>query len=181
MINIILKYKIMNNFFQKAMFLLLAFLTGLTHAQVNQKLNSSSGREHLLMDFDWRFAFGHPFDANKDFMNGTAYFSYLTKAGNGDGAASKDFDDRVWRLVNLPHDWAVELPFDSKAGYSHGYKTVGRNYPETSVGWYRKTITIPESDLGKHITIEFDGEIKGKKVKIRKPYFKNTEKYFDEL
>src|SRR4030065_2835650 len=35
--------------------------------------------EHYLMDFGWRFALGHPFDAQKDFDHGTAYFSYFAK------------------------------------------------------------------------------------------------------
>ena len=55
-------------------------------------------REHLLMDFGWRFAFGHPYDPAKDFNNGTGYFSYFAKAGYGDGAAAKDFDD-MHRLI----------------------------------------------------------------------------------
>lgn len=45
-------------------------------------------RERLPMDHDWRFAFGHPYDAKEDFGTGTAYFSYLAKAGSGDGAAA---------------------------------------------------------------------------------------------
>jgi beta-galactosidase len=117
----------------------------------------TSVRERLLMDFGWRFALGHATDAKKDFNHATGYFSYFAKAGYGDGPASKDFDDRPWRTLNLPHDWAVELPFDSLASYSHGYKAIGRNYPATSIGWYRKTFTIPESDLGKRISIQFDG------------------------
>ncbi|MGC4102811.1 beta-galactosidase GalA [Ferruginibacter sp.] len=118
---------------------------------------SQTAREHLLMDFNWRFAFGHPYDAKKDFDNGTGYFSYFAKAAYGDGAAAKDFDDRSWRKLNLPHDWAVELPFDKTASLSHGFKTVGRNFPNTSVGWYRKTFTIPKTDEGKKISIAFDG------------------------
>jgi len=114
-------------------------------------------REKVSIDFDWRFAFGHPYDTNKDFTNGTGYFSYFAKAGYGDGAASKNFDDRAWRNLDLPHDWAVELPFDSKGTHSHGYKAIGRNFPENSIGWYRKTFIIPESDLGKRISIDFDG------------------------
>src|SRR5207245_11013618 len=70
-------------------------------------------REKLLMDFGWRFAFGHPFDAKKDFNNGTGYFSYFAKAGYGDGAAAANFDDRAWRKVDLPHDWAVEQPLSA--------------------------------------------------------------------
>ena len=118
---------------------------------------AQSSREHLLMDSGWRFALGHAYDASKDFNNGTGYFSYFAKAGYGDGAASKDFDDRAWRKIDLPHDWCTELPFDSRGGHSHGYKAIGRDFPESSVGWYRKSFFIPESDLGKRISIEFDG------------------------
>src|SRR5690554_6224031 len=70
-------------------------------------------RERLLMDYGWRFALGHTYDTEKDFDHATSYFSYFVKAGYGDGAAAKDFDDRSWRKINLPHDWCVELPFDS--------------------------------------------------------------------
>lgn len=114
-------------------------------------------RERLLMDSGWRFAFGHPFDPDKDFAHGTAFFSYFAKAGTGDGPASPKFDDRSWRQLDLPHDWAVELPFDEKGSYSHGYKAMGRKIPEKSVGWYRKTFTIPASDKGRRISIDFDG------------------------
>lgn len=114
-------------------------------------------REHLLMDFGWKFSFGHPYDTKKDFNNGTGYFSYLTKAGYGDGAAAKDFDDRSWRKLNLPHDWAVEQPFSEKGSFSHGFKAIGRNFPDASVGWYRKTFSIPKSDEGRRISIAFDG------------------------
>ena len=121
-------------------------------------------REHLLMDFGWRFALGHATDAKKDFNHSTGYFSYFAKSGYGDGPAAKDFDDRMWRKLNLPHDWAVELPFDSLASYSHGYKTIGRNYPATTIGWYRKTFSIPQSDLGKRICIQFDGVFRDSRV-----------------
>ncbi len=118
---------------------------------------AQSNREHLLMDFDWRFAFGHPFDTKKDFNTGTGYFSYLTKAAYGDGAAAANFDDRSWRKLNLPHDWAVEQPFNRLASFSHGFKAIGRNFPDASVGWYRKTFTIDKKDAGQQISIAFDG------------------------
>ncbi|MBL7744975.1 MAG: DUF4982 domain-containing protein [Chitinophagaceae bacterium] len=116
-----------------------------------------SQREHLLFDQGWRFALGHAFDTKKDFHNGTGYFSYFAKASYGDGAAASDFDDRTWRKLDLPHDWAVEQPFDSKASLSHGFKAIGRNFPEASVGWYRKKFFIPKTDEGKRISISFDG------------------------
>jgi len=123
----------------------------------SQTKNITPVREHLLMDFDWRFAFGHLYDTKKDFNNGTGYFSYFAKASYGDGAAAANFDDRSWRKLNLPHDWAVEQPFDKDASFSHGFKAIGRNFPNTSVGWYRKRFTIPKSDAGKNISIAFDG------------------------
>jgi beta-galactosidase len=122
-----------------------------------QTQGQSSPREKLLMDFGWRFALGHACDTQKDFDNGSGYFSYFAKTGYGDGAASKDFDDRGWRKLHIPHDWCVELLFDARGGHSHGYKAIGRDFPENSVGWYRKKFSIPGSDLGKRISIEFDG------------------------
>lgn len=129
----------------------------LCFANVFAQNKTAAPRERLLMDADWRFAFGHPFDTKKDFNTGTGYFSYLAKAAYGDGAAAADFDDRHWRKLDLPHDWAVELPFDSTASKSHGYKAIGRNFPETSVGWYRKKFFVEKSDEGKRISIAFDG------------------------
>lgn len=129
----------------------------LCFANVFAQNKTAAPRERLLMDADWRFAFGHPYDTKKDFNTGTGYFSYLAKAAYGDGAAAADFDDRHWRKLDLPHDWAVELPFDSTASKSHGYKAIGRNFPETSVGWYRKKFFVEKSDEGKRISIAFDG------------------------
>jgi hypothetical protein len=78
------------------------------------------GRVRTSLDRGFRFALGHAFDTDRDFGHGTSYFSYLAKAGYGDGPADPSFDDRAFRDVDLPHDWAVELPFDAKGGHSHG-------------------------------------------------------------
>ncbi len=110
-----------------------------------------SPRERLLMNYNWKFAFGKPYDV------GNSYFTYLAKAGYGDGAAHPDFDDRTWRNINLPHDWAVEAEFSSRGSHSHGYKAVGPGFPGSSIGWYRKSFFIPTNDNGKRIFIEFDG------------------------
>jgi beta-galactosidase len=109
------------------------------------------------MDAGWRFALGHASDPRLDYDHGTAFFSYFAKAGYGDGPAAPGFDDRTWRVLDLPHDWAVELPFDEKASYSHGYKALGRDFPGTSVGWYRKSFKIPASDKGRRVSLQFDG------------------------
>jgi len=138
---------------------LLLFAVVVTGFSQNENIitTKASAREQLLMDFGWRFALGHASDYAKDFTNGTSYFSYFAKTGYGDGAAAPQFEDRTWREVDLPHDWAVELPFSASASHSHGYKTIGWQYPETSVGWYRKKFDVPASDLGRKISIQFDG------------------------
>ena len=118
---------------------------------------TSAVRERILLNDNWRFALGNAIDPSKDFNHGTGYFSYLAKTGFGDGPASPAFDDRAWRVLNVPHDWAVEMPFDATASKSHGYKTVGPNFPQNSIGWYRRELSIPASDLGRRIRIEFDG------------------------
>jgi beta-galactosidase len=119
-------------------------------------------REQLLFDFGWKFTFGNGADPAKDLGFGSGQGDF---AKTGEFAFAKaGFDDSKWRTLNLPHDWAVELPFvrdDSGDGdrplRSHGYKPLGRRYPETSVGWYRREFLIPESDFGRRIWVEFDG------------------------
>jgi beta-galactosidase len=121
-----------------------------------EALAAVAPREQLLFDFGWKFQFGHGTDPARDlgFGNGQGDFA---KTGDFDFAKAK-FDDSKWRALNLPHDWAVELPFvHDEVQQSHGYKPLGRRYPETSVGWYRREFEIPASDLGRRITVEFDG------------------------
>src|SRR6185437_2930222 len=47
---------------------------------------------------------------------------------------------------------------------SHGYKPLGRNYPETSIGWYRRGFDIPARDFGRRIVLEFDGALQSAQV-----------------
>ncbi|SHL80928.1 beta-galactosidase GalA [Flavobacterium saccharophilum] len=135
---------------------------------------NKSDRDLTLIDKDWRFSFGHLYDTQKDFGHAEGYFSYLTKTGFGDGPAASGFDDRAWRKLDLPHDWAVEQSFSEKASYSHGFKTAGKGFPEKSIGWYRKKISIPESDKGRIISLKFDGVFRNSKVFFN-GYFLGTE------
>ncbi len=116
-------------------------------------------REALRLDEGWHFALGHASDPKKNFGSGTEYFNYLTKANSihNLGPYVMKFDDSAWEDVRVPHDWVNTLPFAPGASHSHGYKTIGWKYPETSVGWYRKIISVPTSDLGKTLRLRFDG------------------------
>jgi beta-galactosidase len=115
---------------------------------------NSAPRERRLLDFGWKFHLGNEW--------GFAYG--LDKAGTGSGPASKSYSDASWRTVNLPHDWAVELPFDPGANDSHGFKPVGPGFARNNVAWYRRTFDLPESDAGKRIWLEFDGVFRDAEV-----------------
>ena len=113
-------------------------------------LNAQSMRETIRLNEGWKFAFGNAADPKKDFGCGTEYFNYLTKANSihNEGPYVMKFDDSHWQEVNVPHDWVTTLPYAREASHSHGYKTIGWRYPETSVGWYRKVIHIPSRRFG---------------------------------
>ena len=120
--------------------------------------DSATGRERLLLDFGWRFHFGHADDPARDFGFGGGRTGNFQKTGNFLPAAGIAFDDSAWRALDLPHDWAIELDFkNDPALSSKGFYPLGRAYPETSVGWYRRVFELPATDAGKRISLEFDG------------------------
>jgi beta-galactosidase len=113
-------------------------------------------REQLLFDDGWKFQFGNGTDPAKDLGFGNTQEDF-SKTDNFK-FARVGYDDSKWRSLNLPHDWAVELPFAwDDTLMPHGFKPLGRRYPETSVGWYRREFDIPASDTGRRIAVEFEG------------------------
>ena len=74
------------------------------------------------------------------------------------GASEMDFDDTMWRNITLPHDWAIEGPFDSS------YNARSGGLPFHGIGWYRKQFDMPEAAKGKHVTLHFDGAMNNAKV-----------------
>jgi len=129
--------------------ILLLFAACLSHAQ----------RKRINFDDNWKFAFGNANDPLKDFKFSIANIFSKTGAAVGTPIETK-FNDSNWRTLNLPHDWAVELPFEYSADFdvqSHGYKPVGGAYPETSIGWYRKKFMVPVTDSGQRLQLQFDG------------------------
>ena len=131
-------------------------LSGYPGAISAEALAAVAPREQLLFDFGWKFQFGNGIDPAKDLGFGYGQGDFA-KTGDFDFSKAK-FDDSKWRTLNLPHDWAVELPFVNDGEQaSHGFKPLGRRYPESSVGWYRREFEIPAGDTGRRIAVEFDG------------------------
>ena len=126
---------------------------------------AQSVRERKLLDFGWKFHLGNAADINQDFGFGNGWG--LAKAGGAEGPASPDFDDVSWRTLNIPHDWVVEQPFvygENSLHIQHGSKPVGREYPATTIGWYRRKFDVPQEDQGKRLMVEFDGVFRDSQV-----------------
>jgi beta-galactosidase len=118
-------------------------LTGdapLLHAKEMEAM-PKAGRERIRLDQGWRFSLGNAADVSKDFGYGAmARERPFSKQGQFSKVTSEEFDDTSWRLVDLPHDWAVELPFDStKPLPEQCGRPMGPEFPDTSIGWYRKS------------------------------------------
>ena len=126
---------------------------------------ASAQRSVSSLNLDWAFHLGDAASMQGDFTHGTEYFTYRAKAvGQNKGPASVEFDDKDWTRVNLPHDWVVDLPYHGKASHSHGYKQVGWQYPQNSIGWYRRHFTVDKEDEGKAVSIRFDGIFRNAQV-----------------
>ena len=147
----------------------LAIATGLS-------LVVSAQRQQLNFDNDWKFHFGHAANAEKDFNYSIA--NIFSKSGAAlKTAIDPKFDDGKWRKLNLPHDWAVELPFvnvDNFDVMAHGYKPVGGLFPETSIGWYRKHFTVARSDSGQRFQLQFDGIFRDANIWLNGFYLGNN-------
>jgi beta-galactosidase len=136
----------------------------------------SAQRQQINFDKDWKFQFGHAANPEKDFNYSIA--TIFSKSGGAAGTAiDPRFKDSAWRSLDIPHDWAVELPFVYKNNFdvmSHGYKPVGGLFPETSIGWYRKHFTVARSDSGQRFQLQFDGIFRDANIWINGFYLGNN-------
>ena len=115
---------------------------------------TASARDRQNFDEEWRFALG---DSTQ--MSATTY------------------DDSSWRLLDLPHDWAIEGDFsDSNPSGASGGALPG------GVGWYRKALHV-DVRPGMRYFIDFDGVymnstvyLNGKKIGFR-PYGYSSFRY----
>ncbi len=89
---------------------------------------------------------------------------WLFSKGSFEEGATFGFNDSNWRKLTLPHDWAIEGPFDS----IYNARTGG--LPVHGEGWYRKHFTIAKENINKHISIEFDGAMNEAKVWLNGHY-----------
>ena len=129
---------------------------------------ASAPRDRAGFNEGWRFHRGDPADlkpgeldyatikdsllaTGNDFTRTNVVAAPTGNPGAGLSFVKPDFDDSSWRLLDLPHDWAIEGPFDIAASGNTG------KLPFWGQGWYRKQFGIPSSDKGRRIFLEIDG------------------------
>ena len=83
--------------------------------------------------------------------------------GDAADAYYMGFDDRGWRQVTVPHDWAVEHPFDPCWASGTGYLPGG-------VGWYRGHFCLDPEDAARRVRVTFEGVYKRARVWINSNY-----------
>lgn len=139
-------------------------------------INISAQRQQLNFDKGWKFHYGHAASPEKDFNY--SIVNIFSKSGAAANTAiDPKFNDSKWRTLDIPHDWAVELPFVYKDNFdvmSHGYKPVGALFPETSIGWYRKHFAVAKSDSGQRFQLQFDGIFRDANIWLNGFYLGNN-------
>lgn len=119
--------------------LLISLFLGVAFMVMTSVDISASGRK-FTMDEGWKF--------------------YRGCAAN---AEQPSFDDAGWRVLDLPHDWSVEPLSVQREGITVGaFSRMSIGGPDTGQtvggeGWYRKEFTVQPQDIGKLLTLYFEG------------------------
>ena len=130
--------------------------------------NTSMVRERININRDWRYQIDDPDGvgaalhysrlkpyllpcANDFIIFGKRYQRPEGNPGENIAYVKSDFDDSEWRHLNLPHDWAIEGPFNIDYIGSTG------KLPYWGIRWYRKTLELSQDDAGKQIYLDIDG------------------------
>ena len=131
-------------------------------------------------------------------LNGTWKFKYVPGTSSGPGSSefyAKDYDDSSWGNIRVPLSWEMAnygKPVYTNTGYpfenTPPSATVGyTNYGVTdhnATGFYRRTITIPETWKDKRVFVHFDGVYSAAVVWVNGKYIgysqdSNTDAEFD--
>ena len=131
-------------------------------------------------------------------LNGTWKFKYVAGTSSGPGSSdfyAKDLNDNSWDTIRVPLSW--EMANYGKPVYTNVGYPFQDNAPNANVGWtqygvtdhnatgfYRRTITIPETWKDKRVFVHFDGVYSAAVVWVNGKYVgysqdSNTDAEFD--
>ena len=131
-------------------------------------------------------------------LNGTWKFKYVAGTSSGPGSSefqAKDYNDSGWDTIRVPLSWEmanygkpvytnVGYPFQDKAPNANvGWEEYGVT-DHNATGFYRRTITIPETWKDKRVFVHFDGVYSATVVWVNGKYVgysqdSNTDAEFD--
>ena len=131
-------------------------------------------------------------------LNGTWKFKYVAGTSSGPGSSefyAKDENDSGWDTIRVPLSWEmanygkpvytnVGYPFQDKAPNANvGWEEYGVT-DHNATGFYRRTITIPETWKDKRVFVHFDGVYSAAVVWVNGKYVgysqsSNTDAEFD--
>ncbi len=131
-------------------------------------------------------------------LNGTWKFKYVPGTSSGPGSSdfyAKDLNDNSWDTIRVPLSWEmanygkpvytnVGYPFQDKAPNANvGWEKYGVT-DHNATGFYRRTITIPETWKDKRVFVHFDGVYSAAVVWVNGKYVgysqdSNTDAEFD--
>ena len=131
-------------------------------------------------------------------LNGTWKFKYVAGTSSGPGSSefyAKDLNDNSWDTIRVPLSWEmanygkpvytnVGYPFQDKAPNANvGWEKYGVT-DHNATGFYRRTITIPETWKDKRVFVHFDGVYSAAVVWVNGKYVgysqdSNTDAEFD--
>ena len=91
---------------------------------------------------------------------------HLGETSSPDATITPAYDDTGagWTTVKIPHDYGLDVPYD------HKNAPRGRGFLPPEIGWYRKHFTIPKSDEGKTLQLEFGGIYRNSKIWLNGQY-----------
>ena len=131
-------------------------------------------------------------------LNGTWKFKYVAGTSSGPGSSdfyAKDLNDNSWDTIRVPLSW--EMANYGKPVYTNVGYPFQDNAPNANMGWeeygvtdhnatgfYRRTITIPETWKDKRVFVHFDGVYSAAVVWVNGKYVgysqdSNTDAEFD--
>ena len=131
-------------------------------------------------------------------LNGTWKFKYVAGTSSGPDASefyASNYDDSGWKNIRVPLSWEmanygkpvytnVGYPFQDKAPNANvGWEKYGVT-DHNATGFYRRTITIPETWKDKRVFVHFDGVYSAAVVWVNGKYVgysqdSNTDAEFD--
>lgn len=72
------------------------------------------------------------------------------RLGDIENGQAVTLQENRWQTVNLPHDWTVKGQLSPTLASATGYLPGG-------IGWYRKTLNIPQNREGEKVYLYFEG------------------------